>query len=349
MAATLTQDDIDLIVAGVLGADPRVFAIQGEITGDLEIERFGAISLTFTENTDPNIASSIVAGGENAELAAQLDTLEAQILLIKAKTDQITPEGTVYVSEASQGRIPNTRAYVIAVDLTANPPKPITGIANTLSAKWQKDGGNRENLTTNTATEEEDGVYYFPLSEAERTFAVEARLYPESSNANVQVFADPHRYTILESLIWSKAGLINSGVTISSAPVLASGEFAEPLVIGDDYLVANNRALSWTIAASVTPVLAKLGFRHRKDSTEKYTLSASDGRIVSLGSNQYRLDFEQAAAVTLGKRPGDYEYSLDIRDGDGNKITFRHSHFFAEDGTPARNYATLVERFTEDE
>lgn len=319
MAATLTQDDIDLIVAGVLGADPRVFAIQGEITGDLEIERFGAISLTFTENTDPNIASSIVAGGENAELAAQIDALEAQVALIKEKTDQITPEGVVQVSEASQGRIPDLEAYVFAFYLSTG--HKATGIANTLSANWRKDGVT-ESLADTTAQELEDGKYFFNLSEAERTFQWGAVLLPESSNPDIEVVSLKPIYGMLESLIWNKAKLIGTLAANDATVQPAANKLTGPYIIGDDYLDATGNAISVTVTVAFQPSTCFLAFEN-----EKGTLFGPIAGVVdSYTDGVADLHFDLPKASTEGVlSPGPHDYSIEIRGSGANEVTIMHS------------------------
>ena len=52
-----------------------------------------------------------------------------------------------------------------------------------------------------------------------------------------------------------KLDLIGTGNATGSAPVMESGQFASPLVLGDDYLSLVDRAIEWVITSSVEPAL----------------------------------------------------------------------------------------------
>ena len=77
--------------------------------------------------------------------------------------------------------------YVLAFDETGTPK---TGDAAQITAKLAKDYGAAAALTTNTATETEDGYYTFDLSQAE-TNADTLMFLPESSTTNIQVIGCP--------------------------------------------------------------------------------------------------------------------------------------------------------------
>lgn len=269
-------------------------------------------------------------------------------LLIKAKTDLITSAGQTYVSSADTGMLNVREAYVIAFDRTNGELK--TGDAANITAKWKKDDGNAEPLEDTNPTEVEDGVYLFNLTDAERTFSRVAYILPESSTTNIVVRGDPPVYHMIDSLILAKARLIGTAEAALRSPMLESGGFAEPLVIGDDYLESLSRSIEWTVTSAVAPASGKIGFRREgksRSTSDKFTLSADSEQIEDLGSNRYRIYFDMPRSTTIGKTPDNYEYQLSLFDGSGNKITFYHSHFFAADGTPARNYVTLVESYIE--
>jgi len=65
--------------------------------------------------------------------------------------------------------------------------KGVTGIANTITSKYQKDNGTREVLDVTAIEEQEDGVYSIPYSAAIANVTTRLLFYPESSEDNVQV------------------------------------------------------------------------------------------------------------------------------------------------------------------
>jgi hypothetical protein len=105
----------------------------------------------------------------------------------------------------------------------------------------------------------------------------------------------------------------SSGVNVTvTSPVAETGQLKE-LIIGDDYLVANDRALVWTFPAiagmSIGDATATLGVR-------RGTFSTSWSGSVGVGAGG-----SWVATIQIGNDEWDgvtqglYEYSLEITDG----------------------------------
>lgn len=102
-------------------------------------------------------------------------------------------------------------------------------------------------------------------------------------------------------------------------PVATVGTEPLPIIIGDDYLAANNRAFEWTIPAITGYVAATstctFGGR-RKTDTWLVT-----GTITDLGGNSWLLSFDVARTDTEGLSEGYYEWSVEVRNAGGTEIT----------------------------
>jgi hypothetical protein len=124
--------------------------------------------------------------------------------------------------------------------------------------------------------------------------------------------------------IRDKTALIQAGGTVNvSTPVTASGQLASPLIIGDDYLNANGRAFSWTVALPSGFVAAtatcKFGMRYEDD--EGVNSFIQSGTVIDAGSGNVTLRFDVAKAVTGLLRPGWYDWSVEIASASGTEIT----------------------------
>jgi hypothetical protein len=135
--------------------------------------------------------------------------------------------------------------------------------------------------------------------------------------------------------IEAKTGLIGTGAATLFQPVLTDGTIRTLLVIGDDYRTADNRAFVWTVTTSVTPTSCYLGFY--KDADNQVIV---EGSIVDNGAT-VTLTFELLAANTVGLEVGEYEYTVEMRDSNGIKITPIHSL-----NSNGKRYARFVERRT---
>ena len=123
--------------------------------------------------------------------------------------------------------------------------------------------------------------------------------------------------------IKDKTDLITSGSVQTSLPVTASGQITGPLYIGDDYLNANGRAFSWTVALPTGYVLGtsscRLGMEYI-DESGSYSFVVT-GTVIDAGSGNVTLRFDVPKATTETLAPGWYRWSVEHRDAAGIEIT----------------------------
>ena len=124
--------------------------------------------------------------------------------------------------------------------------------------------------------------------------------------------------------IRDQTALIQAGGTVTvSTPVTASGQLASPLIIGDDYLNANGRSFSWTVALPSGFVAAtatcKFGMRYEDDQGVNSFIQS--GTVIDAGNGNVTLRFDVAKAVTGLLRPGWYDWSVEIASASGTEIT----------------------------
>ena len=123
--------------------------------------------------------------------------------------------------------------------------------------------------------------------------------------------------------IKDKTDLITTGTIASSIPVTASGQIDGPLVIGDDYLSANGRAFTWTVALPSAFVIAtstcKFGMQYQdEDGTYSFTVT---GTVADAGSGNVTLTFDVPKATTGTLGPGWYRWSVEIASASGTEVT----------------------------
>ena len=123
--------------------------------------------------------------------------------------------------------------------------------------------------------------------------------------------------------IKDKTDLITSGSVQTSLPVTASGQITGPLYIGDDYLNANGRAFSWTVALPTGYVLGtstcRLGMQYM-DEVGEYSFVVT-GTVIDAGSGNVTLRFDVPNPTTETLAPGWYRWSVEHRDAAGVEIT----------------------------
>ena len=123
--------------------------------------------------------------------------------------------------------------------------------------------------------------------------------------------------------IKDKTDLITSGSVQTSLPVTASGQITGPLYIGDDYLNANGRAFSWTVALPTGYVLGtstcRLGMQYIDEGGE-YSFVVT-GTVIDAESGNVTLRFDIPKATTETLAPGWYRWSVEHRDAAGVEIT----------------------------
>jgi hypothetical protein len=352
------------------GGTRLVVAIQGSVTGsvngftitasggavtvlDFELKKISTQEITAvilrlsrtiaaSERVHVGYTSNPGSGGGNLSVDASFVPSFSNLLVrteagidallqpIKAKTDIIGTQSEITVTTPV---IP-TKWRVFAFSRITN--DPVLGDAANITAKLAIDHAGPAALDDLHPVEIEDGYYYFDLSTAEQTGAV-FELFPESSTAGVQVIGVPGRMESNATLraIEDKTALIGTGQATITQPVLTDGTIRTLLVIGDDYRLDDDRAFVWTVTTDVTPVSCFLGFY--KDENNQVIIT---GSVVDNGDT-VTLTFELLKADTENLEPGEYEYTVEMRDSDGFKITSIHSL-----NSNSKRYARFVERRT---
>ena len=197
----------------------------------------------------------------------------------------------------------------------------VTGQAGNITCTLAKDGDedNRDPLTNNTFTEVSTGRYATTVTVLETT-CHQMSLVATCQGYQAWPLPSPLIYTSLEDAIKARTDLIiyPSAVTGGNGPVNADGTLTTPLVIGDDYLTAQDRGFQFIItdpgmvAATST---CKLGF----NSATKGSFEVS-GTITDNGST-WTLDFDVTAADSASLLPGLYDWSAHVADASTNKQT----------------------------
>jgi len=132
--------------------------------------------------------------------------------------------------------------------------------------------------------------------------------------------------------VWGSS-LSEGGALESFSPVNADGSIRKMIFIGDDYRAADGRAFQWTVTTTVAVASCFLGFY--KDA---------DNNLIKAGTvadNGVTLSFDLLKAETQGLEPGEYEYSVEMRDANGIEITPVHSL-----NGNAKRYARFVRKRT---
>jgi hypothetical protein len=123
--------------------------------------------------------------------------------------------------------------------------------------------------------------------------------------------------------IKDKTDLITSGTVYTALPVTSSGQITSPLVIGDDYLAANGRAFSWTVAlpTGFVAATASCRFGMRFEDEQGVNSFIATGTVTDAGSGNVILSFDVAKTVTGDLRPGWYDWSVEIVSASGVEVT----------------------------
>ena len=123
--------------------------------------------------------------------------------------------------------------------------------------------------------------------------------------------------------IRDKTALITSGTVQTALPVTSSGQITSPLVIGDDYLAANGRAFSWTVALppGFVAATASCRFGMRFEDEQGVNSFIATGTVTDAGSGNVTLSFDVAKTVTGDLRPGWYDWSVEIVSASGVEVT----------------------------
>lgn len=134
-----------------------------------------------------------------------------------------------------------------------------------------------------------------------------------------------------------KLDSMGTGIVVITAPVSVSGVLEE-LVLGDDYLTSNGRALEWTfpaIAGFTTSATGKLGLR--SDCNNELILT--NGVVTDVGGGDWKVTFDVLGTDTENLTPGNYDWSVEITQG-GVEVTIAKN-------TMVRTMTRMVEKQTE--
>lgn len=123
------------------------------------------------------------------------------------------------------------------------------------------------------------------------------------------------------STITSKTSLLGTGAVAVIAMVSPTGEISSPIIIGDDYLEANNREFSWVVPAvpGVVVGTAQFYFGGRPITGGPGWLVL--GEVSDAGGGNWRVAAELPRTATSGLAEGLYRWSGEIRDTSGNEVT----------------------------
>lgn len=181
------------------------------------------------------------------------------------------------------------------------------------------DGASPIALGNPTQATQKKGNYYYTLTAAQTT-GHSLKPIAQSSSGGVQVVGTPDTiYTTREAAIKAKTDLIGTGSATISSPVASSGQIFGPLIIGDDYLAANDRALQWTVATptgvTVGVATCQLGFLLGTNTLQV------DGTLTDAGGGNSLLSFDLTRAQTETLPAGFYSWSVQITSDDAKEIT----------------------------
>lgn len=104
----------------------------------------------------------------------------------------------------------------------------------------------------------------------------------------------------------------------ATQPVTEEGEIVEPIIIGDDYLAANNRAFNFYVEAvtgvTIGTATCFFGLKYKD-----YTLTV-EGTLSEVGS-EWLMSFDITRTDTESLVPGHYTWSAEVTAADGTEIT----------------------------
>ncbi len=298
----------------------------------------GLVTATGTITALAGAVSTLTAGGVRTELNTELgridanigsratqtsvdaidDYVDTEVAAIKAKTDLIVAFPDNFAS-----MVINANNGHVAVTVHAIQAGAYTSAA--FAANWFTAAG----LASDAVTEVVNGVWNEPTSGHTTAGTTGKALIDSGAAGNpwstdlATGYSGTQAGNILNN-VKSQTDLIQAGGTVTvSTPVTESGQLASPLIIGDDYLNANGRAFSWTVALPSGFVAAtatcKFGMRYEDDQGVNSFIQS--GTVIDAGSGNVTLRFDVAKSVTELLRPGWYDWSVEIASASGTEIT----------------------------
>jgi hypothetical protein len=127
---------------------------------------------------------------------------------------------------------------------------------------------------------------------------------------------DNDNAAILDALtdIAAETALIGSGYNAPTGSMVSpAGKISRPITIGDDYLIVNGRAFSWTVDAvpgfSIGEVLVRWGASITKAGV-RYSFQGTGA--VDLVGDRWRVRCELLGSATEGKPAGAWDWSVEL-------------------------------------
>jgi hypothetical protein len=121
---------------------------------------------------------------------------------------------------------------------------------------------------------------------------------------------------------------------ITAASVVAPNGSIPEIIIGDDYLAANDRAFEFTVSApvglTIGSCICKFGGKGRSGGMWLVT-----GTLTDVGSGNWKLSFELDSSITEILKPGEYSWSVAVEQASTSITKVRSS-----------GKTTLVVRYT---
>ena len=115
--------------------------------------------------------------------------------------------------------------------------------------------------------------------------------------------------------IQAKTDLIGTGAAFAEAPVSEDGTIVS-LIIDDDYLAANGRALEWTfdgITGFTTSATGKFGLEKANDPTKAAIVTG--GVVTDEGGGTWKVSYDIENTDLTALTPGEYDWSVEISEG----------------------------------
>jgi hypothetical protein len=109
--------------------------------------------------------------------------------------------------------------------------------------------------------------------------------------------------------------ILGSGTAVIYSPVAGDGTLLE-LIIGDDYLTANGRALAWTfdeITGITISATGRFGIRDASTGLEVY--QNTSGVVTEPTTGTFKVSFDIPKAALSSLPPGDYDWSVQVVEG----------------------------------
>lgn len=199
-------------------------------------------------------------------------------------------------------------------------------------------------LGTGTASEAASGYYTVSIEVGSYVGDVVVEFASPSGSA-YGVIATGITECRLSDVPFDLAGLVagvarlGTGQVTTGAMVNNMGVIQRPIVIGDDYLVANGRGFEWTIDAiagfSVGSIVVTWGGALPGCEHSNF---AGTGTVTDLGAGRWKVTCELTQAATANCVEGLHDWSVQLKHS-GVEITRIHN-------VPPDNRAKLIKKFT---